>query len=173
MKKKIQFSHPRLLSPDQKTLPVLPDAGDEIFCNGIFRFNVSAVLQWLEQNQQPIVDMPVSILGSFGNKDDCYVDTADITRPIIIAEIAPDYCDFIPDFPEEDWYGRGYVCIDGQHRIEKARRLGIETLPAVVLRMEQHIPFLYTAYDSYVDYWNGKLKDRSEDALRWERSKNT
>ena len=58
------------------------------------------------------------------------------------------------------------MCIDGQHCIEKATRLGLETLPAVVLRMEQHISFLYTGYDSYVNYWNGKLKDRTEDAQR-------
>ena len=68
-------------------------------------------------------------------------------------------------------FGTGAVeiAVDGQHRIEKARRLGIQTLPAVVIRMEQHIPFLYEGYDRYVEYWNGKLKDRTEDALRWKR----
>ena len=97
------------------------------------------------------------------------MEAADITRPIVVAEIAPDYHDFVLDIPEKDWISRGYVCIDGQHRIEKARRLGTETLPAVVIRMEQHIPFLYKGYDRYVEYWNGKLKDRTEDALRWQR----
>lgn len=78
----------------------------------------------------------------------------------------------IPDFPENDWYARGYVCIDGQHWIEKATRLEMGTLPAVVLRMEEHVPFLYASYDRYVEYWNGKLRDRTEDAQRWYRSKN-
>ena len=95
------------------------------------------------------------------------MEAADIKRPIIIVEMAPDYCDFISDFPMDSWGARGYVCIDGQHRIEKATRLGLKTLPAVVLRMEQHISFLYAGYDSYVNYWNGKLKDRTEDAQRW------
>lgn len=116
------------------------------------------------------MDVPVRIWRSFDSEEDCYVETADLSRPIVVAEIAPDYCDFIPDFPENDWYARGYVCIDGQHRIEKATRLEIESLPAVVLRMEQHNPFLYKGYDRYTDYWNGKLKDRTEDALRWRRA---
>ena len=59
--------------------------------------------------------------------------------------------------------------IDGQHRLEKARRLGLKTLPAVILRMEQHIPFLYEGYDRYVSYWDGKLIERTEDAHRWQR----
>ena len=59
--------------------------------------------------------------------------------------------------------------IDGQHRLEKARRLGLNTLPAVILRMEQHIPVLYEGYDRYVSYWNGKLIERTEDAHPWQR----
>ena len=79
---------------------------------------------------------------------------------------APDYRDFSADIPGSDWLTRGYVCVDGHHRLEKAKRLGLQTLPAVVLRMEQHYPFLYAGYDQYVEYWNGKLKDRTEDAQR-------
>lgn len=170
MTKRAEFTHPRFLSAGSENNTILPEEGDEIYCNGIFRFNVSAVLEWLKQNPLPVIDVPVRIWGPFAYKEDCYVEAADITRPIVIAEIAPDYCDFIPDFRSDDWYARGYVCIDGQHRLEKAVCLGLETLPAVVLRMEQHIQFLYAGYDSYVGYWNSKLKDRTEDALRWQRS---
>ena len=138
----------------------------------MFFFNVSALLEWVKQNPQPTVEIPADIWGSFSEKEDCYVEAADLTRPIVVAEIAPDYREFIPDISEKDWITRGYVCIDGQHRIEKARRLGIKTLPAVVIRMEQHLPFLYKGYDRYVEYWNGKLKDRTEDALRWQRKTN-
>ena len=97
------------------------------------------------------------------------MEEADLNRPIVIAEIAPDYRDFVSDFPEHLWPVRGYSCIDGQHRLEKARRLGLEMLPAVILRMEQYIPFLYEGSDRYVSYWNGKLKGRTEDARRWQR----
>ena len=157
MKKKIKFAHPRLLSTEREDIPVLPDAGDEIYCNGVFCFNITALLEWIKQNPRPAVEMPIDVWGSFEGKEDCYVEAADLTRPIVIAEIAPDYLDFVPDIPEHHWTSRGYVCIDGQHRIEKARRLGIKTLPAVVIRMEQHIPFLYEGYGRYVEYWNRKL----------------
>lgn len=108
--------------------------------------------------------MPADIWGSASEKEDCYVEVADITWPIVVTESAPDYRDFVPDIPEKDWTSRGYVCIDRLHRIEKARRLGNKTIPTVVIRMEQHIPFLH----QYVEYWKGKLKNRTEDALRWQ-----
>ena len=85
---------------------------------------------------------------------------------IVVAEIAPDYRDFLCEIPESSWDVRGYVCIDGYHQIEKARRMGLETLPAVILRMEQHVPFLYSGYEQYTDYWNRKLEERSQNAQR-------
>jgi hypothetical protein len=65
----------------------------------------------------------------------------------------------VPAISEHHWTSRGYVCVDGQHRLKKARRIGIKTLPAVEIRIEQHIPFLYKGYVQYADYWNGKLKN--------------
>ena len=54
-----------------------------------------------------------------------------------------------------------YNAIDGNHRLEKARRLGLETLMAYRLGPEQHLWFLTTeqGYLAYIEYWNGKLKD--------------
>lgn len=166
MRKKEQFYHPRSISVEKNRNPVLPEDGDEIYCNGIFRFNVSAMLDWLAQNPLPVVEIPVRLWETPSDVEDRYVNAADITRPIVIVEMAPDYRDFIADIPESDWLTRGYVCVDGHHRLEKAKRLGLQTLPAVVLRMEQHYPFLYAGNDQYVEYWNGKLKDRTEDAHR-------
>ena len=91
------------------------------------------------------------------------MEAADLKRPVVIAEMAPNYRGYLPDIREEDWPVRGYVRIDGQHRLEKARRMGIQLLPAVTLRIEQHIPFLYASYEQYVEYCNGRLKNRVED----------
>lgn len=172
MKKNLKFDHPCLLSMEGQIICESPNIGDEIYCSGMIYFNVSAMLNCLSHNPLPIVDVPVNIWGLFGSKEDRYVEVADIARPILIAEIAPDYRDFISDIAEDDWIIRGYACIDGHHRIEKATRLGIKTLPAMILRMEQHIPFLYKGYNHYVNYWNGKLEDRMEDVLRWKRLMN-
>lgn len=170
-RKKNPFSHPRCLTIKQIGEPILPNEEDESSCLGIFYHNITAMQEWLEQNPQPVIDMPIGIWEQYASDDDQFIDNADISRPIIVAEIAPDCKDFIPDIQADDWIRRGYVCIDGYHRIKKARRLGLETLPAVVLRMEQHFPFLYSGCEQYVEYWNGKLEDRTIDSQIWERNK--
>ena len=73
-----------------------------------------------------------------------YINNTDITIPIILAEISP---------------GR-YNVIDGNHRLEKAYRMGMDCIAAYRLKSEQHIPFLTSlkAYHSYVEYWNLKIK---------------
>ena len=162
--RKNKFVHPRRLGKEQFKMPDISVNGDEYFRNGMFCIHISALLDWLNKNPQPIVDMSVEVCSTRQGLDDSFVDTADITRPIIIAEIAPDYIDFISDFSEKDWISRGYICIDGRHRIEKAKRSGLKTLPAVVLKMEQIVPFICEGYDHYVEYWNRKLEERTTDA---------
>ena len=67
----------------------------------------------------------------------------DITRPIILAEISP---------------GR-YNVIDGNHRLERARRVGAKAISAYRIHVHQHINFLTekSAYLANVKYWNNKL----------------
>ena len=65
MKKKMKFAHPRLLSTERKDIPVLPETGDEIYCNGVFYFNITALLEWMRENPQPTVEMPIDVWGSF------------------------------------------------------------------------------------------------------------
>ncbi len=84
------------------------EEGEEAFRNGIFEFN--------------------------------------ITRMMVFIEAHPD-C-----FPLE---------IDGHRRVAKARRDGIPTVPAYRIHSPHHAAFLtsQTAYESYVEYWNGKIQD--------------
>jgi len=97
---------------------------------------------------------------------DEYVEKADLSRPIILAEIAPDRADFDEGFLSSEWEIRGYTMIDGNHRLEKAKRTGVTELPAYLVRMEQHIPFMFGNFERYVDYWNSKLIEREDDAKR-------
>jgi hypothetical protein len=73
------------------------------------------------------------------------VQAADFTRPILLAEIAP---------------GRFNV-IDGNHRLARARRDGVQIIPSHRVSCPDHIPFLTSdwAYEKYVEYWNSKLED--------------
>ena len=70
--------------------------------------------------------------------------SVELTAPVIFAEIAP---------------GR-FNLIDGHHRMEKARRMGVKRILAYKLNVEQHMQFLTDkrAYVVYVEYWNSKLK---------------
>jgi len=170
MKQK-RFTHPRLLRKERQSTPTIPADGDELFQNGVFRIHISAMLNWMTVNPQPIVRAPVKAWTISHDMEECFVVGADITKPIVVAEIAPDFCDFSPVIPRDDWISRGYVCIDGNHRIEQARRKGLEVLPAVALRMEQFIPFMCDGYDRYVEYWNRKLEERVRDAQLMARNK--
>lgn len=73
-----------------------------------------------------------------------HLDFVDVLKPVILAEIAPDQ----------------YNLIDGHHRAEKAVRLGLKEIKAFRLTARQHIKFLtrQKSYETYIDYWNDKLK---------------
>lgn len=77
--------------------------------------------------------------------DEEAIRMADLSRPILLAEISPGL----------------YNVIDGHHRLAKARREGTQGLPARRVYCPDHVPFLTStaAYEAYVEYWNGKLRD--------------
>jgi hypothetical protein len=91
------------------------------------------------------------------------IASADLTKPIIVAEISPDKYGVYPGVSKQDWLQRGYVLIDGHHRLTKAIRLEVDSLKAYIIPMEYHIRYMYNGYDKYVLYWNGKLKDAIKD----------
>lgn len=81
----------------------------------------------------------------FSSINESHVESVDIHKPVILAEISP---------------GR-FNLIDGNHRMEKARRMGIKNIRAYKLGVIHHIKFLTSskAYEIYIDYWNSKLKE--------------
>jgi len=131
--------------------PVRED--DELFPNGIFEFNVTRILEHIANNRAEVdlVDVAVSdFYPEHSVLDESHVPDVDISKPVVLAEIAPG----------------SYNLIDGHHRMEKARRLGVEKIPAYKLHVHQHIAFLTSkkAYLSYVEYWNGKRDAEQDDA---------
>ena len=135
----------RKLKINKNFEPCSIDDGDELYPNGIFVFNITKIVEYL-QNQniacEEVLVMDFS-RGSSKFKED-HLDTVDVAKPVIVAEISPSR----------------YNVIDGNHRMEKARRLGIEMIPAYKLSPEQHLQFLTTekGYLAYIEYWNDKLK---------------
>ena len=137
-----------VLQVDNNFTPCPVQDGDELYPNGFFEFNISKILEEIQKNPAsfPLVEAAVSDFSpSFSSIEEEHLASVDISKPVILAEIAP---------------GR-HNLIDGNHRMEKARRLGIKSVPAYRLGVEQHLKFLTSqkAYVIYVEYWNGKLQN--------------
>lgn len=162
--KNLTNKHPRKLEidPNYKACPIEP--GHEYLRNGIFVFNITRMWEQIEQHPEDYKLMEIEtaaynsgILLSGLNQES--IEQADINRPIILAEIAPDRWESGTGVPENDFYIRGYNLIDGHHRLAKGIKHGVPMLKAYVLRMEQHLEFMAEGYETYVDYWNGKLQE--------------
>src|SRR6266404_1454359 len=95
----------------------------------------------------PLEPISVADIPDYGSSrlDESAVRSADLSRPVLLAEIAP---------------GR-YNLIDGHHRVAKARRDGVPTIHARRVVCPRHVSFLTTteAYEKYVEYWNSKVKE--------------
>jgi ParB-like nuclease family protein len=150
--KRTNFDSSRLNSAkkikvDDNFIPCPIEEDDELYPNGIFLFNITKMLEYINKfsNEIDLVDVNVADFPKcFSSINESHLDSVDVYQPVIIAEISPGH----------------YNLIDGNHRMEKARRLGINSISAYKLNVDQHISFLTEkkAYQSYVDYWNGKLK---------------
>jgi hypothetical protein len=145
MKKK----NSELLSVDKNYVPASADVGDEMYPNGIFVFNITKMIEYIHEHQNEIQMESIETSacpGNFSKLDEATVEKADITVPLVLAEISP---------------GR-YNVIDGNHRLEKARRMGFCQLNVYKITPKHHMQFLTSvqAYHSYVEYWNSKIKDR-------------
>jgi hypothetical protein len=121
---------------------------DELFPNGIFEFNITKLLEDIQNNpdRYTVEEMAAKDFSpSFSSINEAHLESADTSVPLILAEIAP---------------GR-FNLIDGHHRMEKARRMGKTTVPAYKLGVEQHIKFLTSKknYEIYIGYWNDKIRE--------------
>jgi hypothetical protein len=140
---------PIKLKLDKKYQPSPVAEGDEIYPNGIFHFNISRLLAFIDAHPSdfPVEALPVADIPDYGGSplNEAAVRSADLSRPVLLAEIAP---------------GR-YNLIDGHHRVAKARRDGVPTVHARRIPCPRHVPFLTTteAYEKYVEYWNSKVKE--------------
>jgi hypothetical protein len=141
-----KISHPRTLASDKKFTPAEIRGGDEFFANGIFEFNITMMIDHIKSNPEIFIPVKVSVPefnNDFSVIDEEYIDSVILDEPVILAEIAP--CRF--------------NLIDGNHRMEKAKRLGLKDIMAYKLSPAQHIRFLTSrkSYENYIIYWDEKL----------------
>jgi hypothetical protein len=136
----------RKLKINRSFTPCPIDDEDELYPNGIFVFNITKMTEYVLKNPSITCEevLVKDFISSFSKCNESHLPTVDVTKPVILAEIAP---------------GRFNV-IDGNHRMEQAKRSGVERIPAYTVGPEVHLQFLTTekGYLSYIEYWNGKLK---------------
>jgi hypothetical protein len=123
--------------------------GDEVFRNGIFEFNITRLLAFIDAHTErfPREAVAVASTPEYGDSrlDQATIAAADLSCPVLFAEIAP---------------GR-FNLIDGNHRMARARLDGVPTIPAHRIHCPHHVAFLTSlmAYQKYVEYWNGKIEE--------------
>lgn len=134
---------------NKKFRPPPFDEGDEFYPNGIFEFNITKLLGFINANQNIFKTQEIEVKAVrttyFSSFDEETIQSANLASPIILAEISPGM----------------FNVIDGHHRLEKAYRDGVIKIPAYKILAEQHMNFLTStkAYTKYIQYWNEKLKD--------------
>ena len=137
------------LKLDKSFVPRPEDDDDELFALGVFVFNVTRLLAFVTENPEkfPLGSIDLAELPDFGddNLHEATIATADLSRPILQAEISPSV----------------YSVLDGHHRIARARRERVTRLPCYRVPFPHHVPFLTSklAYERYVEYWNSKIRD--------------
>jgi hypothetical protein len=137
------------MKADKDFTPFPVDDGDEMYPNGFFVLNITKMAEYIQHNLESIDCEDVRVKDystGFSTFTEDHLATVDVSKPIILAEISP---------------GR-FSVIDGNHRMEQARRLGMEKIPAYKLGPCQHMQFLTTekGYLAYIEYWNDKLKEQ-------------
>ena len=134
------------LKIDKYFVPCPVDDGDELYANGIFEFNITKMIDYIWCDPGRVTLDEVAVGDFFENVstiNESHLASVELSQPIIVAEIAP---------------GR-YNVIDGNHRVEKARRARIPKLAAYKVPPEQHTKFLICkeSYVAYVEHWNSKI----------------
>ena len=140
---------PMRLTLDPHFRPCEADAGEEIYPNGIFEFNISRLLSYIGNSgkfhAELVLLSEIHYGGTSPELSELTIAAADLSRPVVLAEISPSR----------------YNLIDGNHRVARARREGLPSIPAYRIRCPEHVAFLTSvlAYEKYVDYWNSKVDD--------------
>ena len=84
---------PAKLKLDKRFQPSPLKEGDEAYPNGIFEFNITRLLTFIDAHPGdfPIEPIPVADIPDYGSSrlDESAVLSADLSRPVLLTEIAP------------------------------------------------------------------------------------
>ncbi|WP_188206854.1 hypothetical protein [Alkalibacillus aidingensis] len=138
----------RKLILNENYIPLPCHQDDEVFANGIFNFNISRMIEQIHSGTLSVKSERIDVKDWFNahphpSINEEHLPNVDLTNPVIQVEIRPGH----------------YSIIDGNHRMEKAYREGVQFVDSYKLNGEQLVPFFidHMGYRAFVDYWNSKL----------------
>ncbi|MCP2033591.1 hypothetical protein L1279_000574 [Planomicrobium sp. HSC-17F08] len=139
-------------------IPCTPVVGDEMLGGYPFKWNVTRATEWIEKNLDKVELSTVQVNppdpgADSADLDEEFIPKADLSRPVVMVRMRPEF----------------FRLMDGNHRVAKARRLGVKELQAYYLTPAQHRQF-FTFEEAdrlYVDYWNDKLKWLEKEGRPW------
>ncbi|MBU0465768.1 MAG: hypothetical protein KKD21_05800 [Proteobacteria bacterium] len=80
------------LKVDHDFTPCSVTTGDEIFPNGFFEFNITKIIEHIQNNPDSINLEEVEVndfYKEFSSTKESHIDSVKISRPVILAEISP------------------------------------------------------------------------------------
>ena len=128
------------------------DPDDELAVNGYFVYDITKMIRHMLAGLERgmVTEGTVAVDSCLEYIDERsllpeHVKKADLERPIIFVEVAPD----------------SYVLEDGRHRLCKAMKKKVDVLPAYFVKAEfaDHFFTEQQMYLSHIGYWNGKIAD--------------
>ncbi len=145
-----RLHHEREMKTEPGFVPCELNPGDECWRAGIFHFNVSRMIADIESGELAVIRKRINVkewfrTHGYGKTDEDFMPNVELSRPVIQGEIRP---------------GR-FEIIDGNHRMGKALREGIESVDSCKLMGEQLLQYMNDerGYRAYIEYWNDKLQE--------------
>jgi hypothetical protein len=133
---------------DSNYIPLPAHKGDEIYPNGIFNFSISRIYEDISSGKLCAEKEQINISEWFKSHfrksvNEEHLPNVNINNPVIKAEIRPER----------------FEIIDGNHRMERAYREGVEFINSYKLKGEQLLSYFAdeSGYKAFVEYWNSKL----------------
>ena len=140
----------RHIIPNRNYSPLPLKRGDEIFSIGVFKINITKIAENIKKGCLVPVSEHIIFSEWFKNHSrrgtihESHLLNVDTSKPVIQAEIKPEY----------------FELIDGNHRMIKALRQGAKGIDSYKLSALQLLPFFTdrVSYENFVEFWNDELK---------------
>lgn len=140
------ISSKKSINIDKNFKPYPLKKGDEVFSINRLNINISGILESIKNGLLTPIEERIYVSewmsGRFrsGTLHESHLLRVDLSKPVIQAELRPTY----------------FELIDGNHRIMRAFRQGVEYLDSYKISSTQLIPFFTDkfSYERFVEIWN-------------------